>query len=91
MLLGDVRQIQEVSERAGQRDRSVNRQLRELGGQRLEVAIGPCARGLAHGPDALDGLEQPRALVSPQRLPQQLAEESNVLSQRFVRIRLHRA
>ena len=90
MLLGDVRQVQEVCERAGERNRGVDRQLLELGGQRLEVAIRARAGRLGHGADALDGLEQPIAFVGAERVAQQLAEEPDILSQRFVRIDLHR-
>ena len=91
VLFGDVRQVQEVREGASQRDGSVNRQLAEFGGQRLEVAIGSRPRGLRHGPDALDGLEEPCPLVFAQCFTQELSEESNILSQWFVRVGLHRA
>ena len=90
MLLGDIGQVQEVREGAGQRDRRINRQLAELGGEGLKVAIGPCPGGLGNGPHALDRLEKPRALVFAQRFTQEFSQESDILAQRFVRVGLHR-
>jgi hypothetical protein len=89
VLFGNVRQIQEVREGASQRDGRVNRQLAKFGGQRLEVAIGSGPRGLGHRPDAFDGLEEPRPFMFAQRLTQEFSQESNILSQWFVRIGLH--
>jgi hypothetical protein len=65
--------------------------LAELGGERLEVAIGSGPRGLGHCPDAFDGLEEPRPFMFAQRLTQEFSQESNILSQWFVRIGLHLA
>jgi hypothetical protein len=89
VLLGHVRQVQEVRERASQRDRCVDRQFAELGCQRLEVAVGPGPGGLGHSTDSLDRLEKPRPFMLAQRFAQEFSEEPNILSQRFVRIGLH--
>ncbi len=91
VLLGDVRQVQEVGEGASQRDRCINRQLPEFTGQRLEVAVGARPRGLGDRPDALDRLEESCPLMFAQRFTQEFSEESNILAQWFVRIGLHLA
>jgi hypothetical protein len=90
VLLRDVGQVQEVREGAGERDRRINREPPELGGQGLKVAIGACPRGLGDCAHALDRLEQPRSLVFAQRFAQEFSQEADILSQRFVRIGLHR-
>ena len=89
LLLGNVGQIQEVGERASQWNSGVYRQLLELGGECLKIAIVACARRLGHRANALDGFEQLRALVRSQRVPEKLPEQPHVLPQRFVRIGLH--
>ena len=89
VLLRDVRQVQEVREGAGQRDRRINWQLAELGSQGLKVAIGSRPGRLGHGSHALDGLEKARALVFAQRVTQEFSQEPDILAQRFVRIGLH--
>jgi hypothetical protein len=80
MLLGDVREVQEVGKGASQRDRCVDGQLAELGRQRLKVAIGSGPRGFGDGAHTLDRLEEPRALVLAERFTQQFAEEADILS-----------
>ena len=78
MLFRDVREVQEVGEGAGQWDRRIDRQLAELGRQRLKVAIGAGPRGLRDRSHALDRLEEPLALLLDEDRAEGVAEQADV-------------
>ena len=92
VLFGDVREVQEMREAAGDRQRGLHRHLAQFAGELLEI-VGRAGRTgappLRQRADALDTVEVRVALVAAQRLAQQLAEEPDVVAQRLVRIVAH--
>ena len=89
MLLGDVGEMQKLAERAGDRDRVLERHPPKLVGEQTEILVMAGSGALRQGPHALDRAEHPFAGVFLQRLAEQLAEQPHVLPQRLVRIRIH--
>jgi hypothetical protein len=91
VLLGDIGQVEKMSERAGDCARRADWHLAKKLGDVVEIGIvarppGPLG-GLAH---AFHALEQRLALVAAERQAEQLAEEPHVVPQRLVRIGRHR-
>ena len=83
MLLGDVRQREEMRKRARDRQRLVNRHPLEDACQRLERRIVPSAGALRQRAYPLDGFVQGMILLPPQRFAQQLAKQPHIVAQRF--------
>jgi hypothetical protein len=90
VLLGDVGQRQEVSERSRNGQRRFDRHLTKQTVERFEITVGgTCALGrLAH---PLDSLENLVAFVLTKDAPQQLAQQAHVVAQRLMRIPIHPA
>jgi hypothetical protein len=84
VLFGDVRQVEEVRERPRDRQGGVDRHLRQLRRQRLELTRHTGARVLRPRAHALDGVEERAALVRTQRLAQQLTEQTDVVAEGLV-------
>ena len=86
VLFGDVGEVQEVRERACQRDGGLNRQRTK---PLCEIRQRPIARvrGLRQGAHVLDDVEQVLAAAFTQRIAQQRAKQTHILPQRFVRVR----
>ncbi len=81
VLLGDVGQVEEVGEGARDRQRLVDGHLLEDAGQRRKVGVAAAARLLGQRADPLDQVEDRLALVAPQRLAQQLAQQPDIFPQ----------
>jgi len=86
MLLGDVGELQEVSEGAGERQRRVNRQLAEQARQGVEIVV-VAGRALRERSHLFDALVEIRAAVPLKDPAEQLAEHADVIAQRQVRRR----
>src|SRR5690606_33847491 len=80
-------EMEEVRERPRHRYGVVERHLRETVGERAEILVAPGSPALRQRTDTLHLVEDlpPRMLL--QRLPQQLAEQPDVVSQRLVGVR----
>ena len=89
VLLGDVRQRQEVREGARDRQRLVDRHPLEDAGQRVEVGLVAAARALRQRAHALDRVVQRVALLPPQRFAQQFAQQADIVSEGFGKILGH--
>jgi hypothetical protein len=89
VLLGDVRQGQEVRERARYRQRVVERQILEHLVEGLEVVRVALARPLGQGSHSLDHLEEMVALLCPKRFAEEVAQQVDVVAEWLVRIRAH--
>ena len=88
MLLGDVRELQEVSERPGERKRGLDRHLTKQVGELVEVVV-VVGRALRERTDPLDACEQIRFAVLLKDTAEQLAQHSDVIAQREVRVVRH--
>ena len=89
MLLGDVRQVQEVGERPRDWQRGANRHSREFVRQPFEISLRSAAGALCQCPHPFDGAEELVPFDRSQGVPEQIAEQPDVLTKRFVRI-VHR-
>ena len=81
MLLRDVREIQKVRERPGDGERFFGRPRSEKGEESLEIVDVAFAAALGECAHALDHREELIALLGPQCLAQQAAEEADVVAQ----------
>ena len=86
VLLGDVGEMQEVSERASERQRGLDRHLAQQIGEPVEVGR-VFARTLGERAYALDAFEQAFIAVFPEHASQQLAEEPYIISKWKMRLR----
>ena len=86
MLLGDVRQVEEVREGARDGQRFVEREVRELVGQDQKVGVMAGAPALGECAHPFDRIEEPVPGLRPQRVAQQLSEQPHIVAERFVRI-----
>ena len=86
VLLGDVGEVQELREGARHRQDLVHRHPAELGRQRVEGAGVARAAGLGEGADALHQGEALLPFPRADRLPEQLAEQPDVVAQGLVGI-----
>jgi CheY-like chemotaxis protein len=86
VLLGDVGEMKEVREGAGDGKRCLNRHPCELDRKGFEDIgrAGPCTFG--QRTHALDGGVKVVSFDGPQRFAQQLAQQADVVAKRFVRI-----
>ena len=87
MLLGDVGEVQEVREGAGDRQRLVDRQARELGAPgSLEVACSRRpGRSWRRARTRLDGLKH-GSPSARERVAEKFAQQPHIVAQRLVRI-----
>ncbi len=91
MLFGNVGEGEEVCERPGNGKRIVHRQLLQQLAELVEALGLALTRPFRQRPDALDGFEERDSLLPAQGLPEEVAEESNVVAERKVRVFGHGA
>ena len=92
VLLGDVREVEEVREAPRDRHRGVGRHRAQLAGQRLEPIVGVGRRRgatVSRAPAPARRARTAHALLGAQRLAQQSAEEPHVVPKRLVRVFVH--
>ncbi len=89
MLLGNVRQREEVRERPRDGQRFVDGHALEDAGQRVEIRIVPAASALRQRTDPLDGFIERVVLLPPQRFAQQFAQQPHIVPQGFREILGH--
>jgi hypothetical protein len=70
VLLGDVGERQEVSERPGDRQSTLDRKVPEGALEGIEILVPPLASALRQGTNSLDCLKELLALDLTQAVPQ---------------------
>ena len=86
VLFRDVREIQEVGEGPGNRDRGVERQGSQIVRQVPESILVAVTGGFCRCPDLLDDLVEAVPFERPKGVAQQFSQQSHIVAQRLVRI-----
>jgi hypothetical protein len=86
MLLGKISEVQEVCERACNREGIVDRHARELVGERDEFGVLAAAGAFGQRSYSLDSAEDTFTRMSSEGFSQQVAKQPDIVTKRSVRI-----
>jgi len=75
-----------MGERARDAKRRVDGQLAEADRELVEVVVVAGVRALRQGADLFDAREQLRSFMMSQHLPEQLAQQPDIVAQRLMRV-----